>query len=108
MNNDKPTSLMRSGGGALRSITEYLRAASIPGMGNSGNLETTGPINNSGSLIPGDETLNMQTEQRPLFQHQMVWTFQEKMSNTCQAQHRLYRVRATSPAVFLRMVGWRT
>ena len=57
MNNDKPTSLMRSGGGALRSITEYLRAASIPGMGNSGNLETTGPINNSGSLIPGDETL---------------------------------------------------
>ncbi len=57
MNNDKPTSLMRSGGGALRSITEYLRAASVPGAGNSGNLEATGPINNSGSLVPGDETL---------------------------------------------------
>jgi tetratricopeptide (TPR) repeat protein len=58
MNNDKPTSLMRGTGGALRSITEYLRAASVPG-GNSGNLETTGPINpanNSGSLLPAADT----------------------------------------------------
>lgn len=55
MNNDKPTSLMRTAGGALRSITEYLRAASVPGAGNSGNLETTGPINPSSALLPAND-----------------------------------------------------
>ncbi len=41
---DKPTSLMRTAGGALRSITEYLRAASVTGTGNSDQLNASGPI----------------------------------------------------------------
>lgn len=42
---DKPTSLMRTTGGALRSITEYLRAAAPSGTGiTSGTLNTSGPI----------------------------------------------------------------
>ncbi|MGA7731353.1 MAG: tetratricopeptide repeat protein [Chloroflexia bacterium] len=53
---DKPTSLMRTAGGALRSITEYLRAASIPGAGNSSdNLETSGPIQTAQIEEPGTQ-----------------------------------------------------
>lgn len=49
---DKPTSLMRTAGGALRSITEYLRAASVT-TGSTGNTSGTlnsGKMNTSGKL----------------------------------------------------------
>ncbi|MEO5953657.1 MAG: tetratricopeptide repeat protein, partial [Chloroflexia bacterium] len=46
---DKPTSLMRTAGGALRSITEYLRAqpnntGSTSGTLNSGKMNTSAPL----------------------------------------------------------------
>lgn len=54
---DNPTSMMRTAGGALRSITEYLRAAAVTNTGNNSSSQLTSSSLNSGNIAPAKEEI---------------------------------------------------